>query len=390
MVGFRSRFIVLQKNIKNITLEYNAIHARFHNSVENYLNAIERQNIQPDISEIYDQVRDLLAIMDRDSMYTVMKNVSVPASVVAELTRSGHNISGYISASTTTVFAIGNLANAFVGIKVNTNIVVQNPANQCASCNSANLRVDYESSEIICDDCNVVTVRRAEITEDEQMYNNNISYTKQKNHSELEHAHKWLDYILGKVDITIPQSDIELIFNEISKDYKLPKGYNKFNDMTCHYVRQKIKQIKLTKYNKYVVYIRAKVTEMMGNSVRAPTLTTDEIEHLISEFGAILNGLKQIKSIGGLASDKKGKSAQLDKSVAAVLEENSQQNIYYPYFWYKIIQAKMARDSRKNALLSCIHIQSKSANARREEIWNLLIQLPELKRFNLSYNRING
>ena len=236
----------------------------------------------------------------------------------------------------------------------------------CSNCKSDKILLNRESSHMVCSECYTLVKLTAVAYEEEHLHTENVNYTKQKNHNELSHAKKWLTFILGSIDVKIPTEDLTAIFNAISGDYRVLNGYVNFEELSCEKVRATLKKIGKTSYNKYVVYLRAKITEMMGKRIDPPAFTEQEKETLMQEFDKILHALKTVLSSNN----------PVIKKVAG----NMSNNKYYPFFWYKIFQVRLKKSARLQALLKCIHIQREATNKKNEVIWSEMIKLDALKK----------
>lgn len=237
-------------------------------------------------------------------------------------------------------------------------IIQSNVESVCDFCDSGNVVINKEMSNMVCQNCLKITNLYAIVYEEEQLYGESVGYTKQKNHNELIHAKKWLSYILGEIDIDIPEAHFRQIFEAVSENYRKygnSNEYINFDNMSCEYIRRCLKKIKLTEYNKYVVYLRKKITELMGKPINPALFTTDEIDRLMKEFENIIVALRQIP--------------------------NGNKNIHYPFYWDKVFRHRLKKGERADKILECIHHQGKETTAKNEKIWNTLIENKLLKNF---------
>ena len=340
---------VLNKSVKSLAMDYNRLYQNYNQ--KDYEAYLDRSGMKTILVNYY---KDLINVYQNSKKWKIFAEEITnnnPPEVVEKI-RSKFPDNYSVTVYNTPDKIINKYMEEFQEFHfLPAKVMHSNVDSVCDFCDSSNVVINKETSSLICQNCLKITNLYAIVYEEEQLYGESVGYTKQKNHNELTHAKKWLSYIIGEIDIDIPEKHFNQIFETVSENYRkygTTNEYINFEGMSCDYVRKCLKKIKLTEYNKYVVYLRKKITELMGRAVAPLPFTNDEIERLMKEFENIIIALRKIP--------------------------NGNKNIHYPFYWDKVFRYRLQKGERATKILECIHRQGKDTTAKNEKIWNTLIQ----------------
>lgn len=338
----------LKNSVKTLSMNYDRLYQNF--SQKEYEANLDRSNMKTELINYY---KDLINAYQTSKKWKIFSEEILepnPAELVERI-RAKFPDNYFVTAYNTPDKIINKYMEEFHEFRfLPARVMRSNVDSVCDFCDSTNVILNKETSALVCQNCSKITNLYAIVYEEEQLYGESVGYTKQKNHNEVIHAKKWLSYIVGEIDIDIPEKHFSLIFETVSENYRKDDTNNiyvNFESMSCEHVRKCLKKIKLTEYNKYVVYLRKRITELMGKPVGPIPFTTDEIDRLMKEFENIIVALRAIP--------------------------NGNKNIHYPFYWDKVFRYRLQKGERATKILECIHHQGKETTAKNEKIWKALI-----------------
>jgi hypothetical protein len=231
-------------------------------------------------------------------------------------------------------------------VKYNSSTIVQTvnilPYTMCPDCDKE-MKMLPISSEIVCTECGNSSILSGTVFEDEQFYYQEGQRTKHGSYEPTKHCRFWIERIQARESKTIPDT----VINAVKKCIR-HNNIKNIEELTCEEIRKYLRQTKYTTYNEHVPLIRKIIT-----GITPPQLTDEEIQLIILIFSKAIKIYEEFKP-----SDKTNV-------------------MYHPYFIYKIIEhilnpLKMKR--RKNAILSCIHLQSRETLIENDNVWEKMCQ----------------
>jgi hypothetical protein len=214
--------------------------------------------------------------------------------------------------------------------------VAMNDYERCTSCQST-MKVFSHLSSIICVKCGSEETLKGTVFEDEQFYYQEGKRNKHANYDPTKHSKSWLEKIQATENKDIPEE----ILNDINKYIEIYRIRNT-DEITCELIREILSHTKHTDYNDHIPLIRKKIT-----GVSPPLLTESEKQCINNLFAKVIKIYSEKKS-----SDKTN-------------------CFYHPYFIYKIIEhvLKGGSKKRRNAILSCIHLQQQPTLIKNDNMW---------------------
>ncbi len=222
------------------------------------------------------------------------------------------------------------------------------PYTVCPDC-AKDMKMLPISSEIVCIECGHSFVLSGTVFEDEQFYYQEGQRTKHGSYEPTKHCRFWIERIQARESKTIP----DIVINSIKSCIR-HNNIKNIEDLTCEEIRKYLRHTKNTAYNEHVPLIRKIIT-----GITPPQLTDEEIQLIILIFSKAIKIYEEFRP-----SDKTNV-------------------MYHPYFIYKIIEhilKDIRMKKRRNAILSCIHLQSRETLIENDNIWEKMCH-----RFDITY-----
>jgi hypothetical protein len=204
-----------------------------------------------------------------------------------------------------------------------------------------NMTIDPNSSMLICTGCGLSKELYGTVFEDDQFYYQEGQRTKHGTYDPSKHCRFWVERIQARETTEISV----LIINKIKQCILRDKIKNK-NQVTCTLIRKYLRQTRNSKYNEHVPLIRKIIT-----GITPPQLTDYEMQLIHIYFDKVIHIFDEIKP------------------------PQKTNCPYHPYFIYKIIEQIMNINKdrlRKEKILSCIHLQSRSTLVTNDSLWYLI------------------
>ncbi len=218
----------------------------------------------------------------------------------------------------------------------------------CPDCNK-DMKILSLSSEIVCTSCGYSSILKGTVFEDEQFYYQEGQRTKHGSYEPTKHCRFWIDRIQARELKIIPDSVINAVKNCIRRN-----NIKNIEEITCEEIRNYLRQTKNTSYNEHVPLIRKIIT-----GVSPPQLTDEEIQLIVLIFSKVIKIYEDIRP-----SDKTNV-------------------MYHPYPIRKIIEHILKNPCmkrRRNAILNCIHLQSRETLIENDNMWEKIC-----RRLNIEY-----
>ncbi len=207
----------------------------------------------------------------------------------------------------------------------------------CSECDRE-MKILATSSELVCVICGKTENLTGTVFEDEQFYYQEGQRTKHGSYDPSKHCRFWIERIQARESKTIPDEIINSIKQCIRQN-----NIRNIEDITCEQIRKYLRQIKNTSYNEHVPLIRKIIT-----GITPPQLTDREVQLIILIFNRAIK-------------------------IYEIIKPNDKTNVmYHPYLIYKIIEHILKHPNmykRRNAILSCIHLQSRETLIENDIIW---------------------
>jgi hypothetical protein len=218
----------------------------------------------------------------------------------------------------------------------------------CKNCDKE-MQIFSSSSEIVCISCGESELLFGTVFEDEQFYYQEGQRTKHGTYDPSKHCRFWIERIQARESKSIPEDVIEDVKKCIRRN-----NIKNIDEITCEEVRKYLRSTKNTNYNEHVPLIRKMIT---GST--PPQLTDSEIQLIVLIFG---------KSIKIYEEHKPPEKTNV---------------MYHPYLIYKIIEHILNSPKtmrKRNAILSCIHLQSRETLIENDNVWSKVC-----KQLDISY-----
>lgn len=200
--------------------------------------------------------------------------------------------------------------------------------------------IQSNTSEFLCTNCGYINNLIGTVFEDNQFYNQEGSRFKHSSYEPSRHCKFWVDRIQAKENTNIPENLIEKIEDCIKRDkIKIKKN------ITIEQFRKYLKDTNLSKYNDHLPLIRKIIT-----GITPPQLTHNELQLLYNYFD------KAVKTYNNVKNNTKNN------------------NIYYPFLIWKILEIIIIKKDRLKNMLCCIHLQGSTTLIENDRIWKLICE----------------
>lgn len=224
----------------------------------------------------------------------------------------------------------------------------------CPSC-GGKMTIYPHTSEMICSnvECGLILELKGTVFDDTQFYSGGSegqsSIPKRGRHETNKHCIYHLDRILALKAMVIPKGLDEKIDKWITDN-----NITILRGLTCETFRRCFKDIKETRYNEYIPYIRQQKT-----GVSPANLTHTEKSQVYIYFDKAVQAIPQIMGV-------KGGNMK-----------------YYPFFIAKILElilCKPSDRSRLQSIIDCIHFQRDDTIVQNDKIWESICNhVPEFR-----------
>lgn len=205
--------------------------------------------------------------------------------------------------------------------------------------------IDSNINKLVCSKCGYTKEIYDVVHEDENI--NEVQKNKYSVYDSSRHCKSWVDRIQAREAVDIPECLIKKLKNFIKRD-----NIKNIEKISCLQIRDYLRESKFSKYNENVPLIKKIIT-----GVTPPQLTDYEIQLIHVYFDKVINIFDEIKP------------------------PTKTNCPYHPYFIYKIIQQIMNKEnerSRRNKILSYIHLQSRETLINNDKIFREICKkIPE-------------
>lgn len=198
--------------------------------------------------------------------------------------------------------------------------------------------IQSNTSEFLCTTCGIVNTLVGTVFEDYQFYNQEGSRYKHGSYEPSRHCKFWIDRIQAKENTIIPDEVIYKLEECIKRD-KIQLLHN----ITIEQFRKYLKDCNLSKYNDHLPLIKKTITGIVP-----PQLTHSEQQLLFNYFDKAIKTYNIIK------------------------DPTKNNNIYYPYLIYKILEIMITDKIKLKKMLNCIHLQGTQTLIENDRIWKLI------------------
>jgi hypothetical protein len=201
------------------------------------------------------------------------------------------------------------------------------------------MNIISSESELKCNLCGKTKQLFGSSNDESQFYGQDGVKVKHTTYEARRHYITWMDKIQAKESQSFPQECKEALEKLIKRDKV------NITKLTCEMIRKYLKESKLSKYNSRVCYIHKELT-----GVIPPQLSLDEMQLMSSHYTKVVS---------------------LYNTYIKTEKTNSNQ-LYYPYFIYKIIQHIFKNKPDKLLLLKYIHLQTSITNKKHDKTWKII------------------
>lgn len=210
----------------------------------------------------------------------------------------------------------------------------------CQLC-QAKMTLDPDHVELKCtnNDCSNVVILKGTMFDDSHLYTSEGSVAKRGAYETSRHCRYHLDRILAIKNPNLPQRVLDKIQAWLKQN-----NFKYLKLVTCPDLRRCLKEIKETKWNEHVPYIRQTIC-----GISPDRLFHHEQRQLYIWFE---------KAVSAFIKIKDGERANLK---------------YYPYFIFKIIEQilnKPVDKERLQSIVDCIHFQRDNTIVANDKLWN--------------------
>lgn len=216
----------------------------------------------------------------------------------------------------------------------------------CPSCNSKMILFPH-TIELRCQKCNYIMILKGTAFDETHLYTNDGNMTKRGAYETSRHCRYHLERILAIKNPNINERVWEKIHLWLKRN-----NFQYLKLVTCPDYRRCLKEIKETKYNEHVPFIRQVIS-----GVSPERLFHHEIRSLYMYFEKAVSAFNKLKD---------GERANLK---------------YYPYFIFKIIEMILSKPDDKKRLQSivdCIHFQRDNTIVANDRLWaEICEEVPE-------------
>ena len=208
----------------------------------------------------------------------------------------------------------------------------------CPSCDGK-VTIDPLNSELRCFKCNYTLVLKGTVFEESNMYMSEGTLIKRGAYETSRHCRYHLERILAIKNPNIPKYLVPKIHDWLRRN-----NFAYLKLVRCPDLRRCLKEIKETKYNEHVPFIRQTIS-----GISPERLFHNEICQLYIYFD---------KAVTVFNGKKRGERANLK---------------YYPYFIFKIIEMILHKPEdrrRLQSIVDCIHFQRDSTIVSNDRLWS--------------------
>jgi hypothetical protein len=212
----------------------------------------------------------------------------------------------------------------------------------CPNCKEK-MNIDPQHSELRCTKCDYTLLLKGTVFDESHMYTSEGTLSKRGAYETSRHCRYHLERILAIKNPNIPDS----IWDKI-RCWLRRNNFQFLKLVTYMDYRQCLKEIKETKYNEHVPFIRQSIS-----GVSPERLFHSEIQLLYIYFDKAVTAFNKIKD---------GERANLK---------------YYPYFIYKIVEMILNKSEDKKRLQSitdCIHFQRDNTIVANDRLWEQICE----------------
>ena len=205
-------------------------------------------------------------------------------------------------------------------------------SNLCGACN---IIMSVKDNGFVCEQCGL-----NEIVQHVYIGSSGTKKSYKSRNAINSYCEEWLNYLQGKGNANLPPH----VFDRLVKlgHNKCGGQIHRVNEITCRTIRQWLKQMKETKYNKFAVNILRQVTRALGNEFQSVSFNEEERTAIISDWKYL--------------------SATYNQEYNRLKQKNGAKknnNSYYPVLLLFIAEMRLAKDSEKLKILrSCVYTQS--------------------------------
>jgi hypothetical protein len=213
--------------------------------------------------------------------------------------------------------------------------------NECA-CGAA-YYIETKTSESVCHKCGSIEKLYGMVFEDEQLFRQEGQRTRHGKYDPTKHCKFWVDRIQAKETTEIPDQIINRIKQRILRDNVW------IERLSCNDIRGYLKEIGETDYNSHVSLIKKLITK-----IEPPQFTDHELKLIYMYFSRVIQIHNRNKSDDNSNSSSNSNSP------------------YHPFFVYKIVEQILSENihkTRRNEILSSIHLQSRDTLIKNDRIW---------------------
>ena len=202
------------------------------------------------------------------------------------------------------------------------------------------MTIQSNTSEFLCTKCGIINTLIGTVFEDYQFYNQEGSRYKHASYEPSRHCKFWIDRIQAKESTNIPENVILKLEDCIKID-----RIQLLHNITIEQFRKYLKDVGLSKYNDHLPLIKKIITGSVP-----PQLDHNELQLLFNYF------------------DKAVKTYNIIKDPA------KNNNIYYPFLIWKILEIIISNKQKLKKLLNCIHLQGNATLIENDRVWKLICE----------------
>lgn len=333
----------------------NFIHHQDVQTMKNYNDKIKR--LKQEIEKLHEYF-NISIIMENDYVNDEKTNIVLKRNGYGtKLTEIGYIINTYFKSIVhltknpgykSKLLDIGNFLDSNNEIKLEEKYEI-NTINMCSICGNE-MKILMISSEMVCDYCGNTITLEGILFNNQQLFAEGV-YTTKNNYDPVNYSFGWWKHIHGEKIKNIPEEHIKNLKEKINRDF--PQKGDKYA-ITCETIRDYLKDLGLTTYNKYIPSLMKMITDI---DIPQPTVKeNNEIEDLLKRAIIAFNEIMEEESNTPKRRYKK----------------------YIPYFIYKIIEYKFA-NTEKIRILNYIHLQEDSTTIKRDISWKRMCETVHLK-----------
>lgn len=197
------------------------------------------------------------------------------------------------------------------------------------------MTIQSNTSEFLCTKCGIINTLVGTVFEDYQFYNQEGSRYKHASYEPSRHCKFWIDRIQSKENTNIPENVITKIEECIKRD-----RITLIHNITIEQFRKYLKDTGLSRYNDHLPLIKKMITGIVP-----PQLNHNESQLLFNYFDKAVKTYNMIK------------------------DPTKNNNIYYPYLIWKILEIIISDKQKLKKLLDCIHLQGNTTLVENDRVW---------------------